>query len=43
MAQFIFHILTGGPQHDIRSFPATRSAAIVAWPVSARRGVHSLR
>lgn len=32
MANFLYRILTGGPQHDIRSLPATRSAAVVAWP-----------
>lgn len=36
MAKFIYRILTGGPQHDIRSLPATRSAAIVQWPTAHR-------
>lgn len=31
MAKFLYRMLTGNPR-DIMAFPATRGAAVVAWP-----------
>ncbi|WP_269087394.1 hypothetical protein [Serinicoccus sp. CUA-874] len=37
MAKFLLSLMVAGSRHDIRSLPATRSAAVVAWPTAARR------
>lgn len=31
MAKFLYRMLTGNPR-DTMAFPATRGAAVVAWP-----------
>ncbi|WP_302849034.1 hypothetical protein [Serinicoccus kebangsaanensis] len=37
MTKFLLSLMVGRSEHDIRSFPATRSAAVVAWPTTTQR------
>ncbi|ANS79551.1 hypothetical protein SGUI_2155 [Serinicoccus hydrothermalis] len=37
MAKIFLSLMMGGPRHDIRSLPAARSAAVVAWPTATQR------
>ncbi|WP_272941898.1 hypothetical protein [Serinicoccus profundi] len=39
MAKYLISLLVGRSQHDIRSLPATRSAAVVAWPSATQRSL----
>ncbi|GAA4881299.1 hypothetical protein [Serinicoccus chungangensis] len=37
MAKFLLSLMTGRFPYDVRSLPATRSAAVVAWPTATHR------